>query len=106
MVTDGKIYRNAKVRIVREGIVVYTGELESLKRFKDDVKEVVNGQDCGLNIKDYNDIKVGDVIEAYEEVSIQRTLSTAPAALLTSCRMMRDGLAGPFVSMNSTIPST
>lgn len=74
MVTDGKIYRNAKVRIVREGIVVYTGELESLKRFKDDVKEVVNGQDCGLNIKDYNDIKVGDVIEAYEEVSIQRTL--------------------------------
>ena len=74
MVTDGKIYRNAKVRIVRDGIVVYTGELESLKRFKDDVKEVVNGQDCGLNIKDYNDIKVGDVIEAYEEVSIQRTL--------------------------------
>ena len=74
MVTDGKIYRNAKVRIVREGIVVYTGELESLKRFKDDVKEVVNGQDCGLNIKGYNDIKVGDVIEAYEEISIQRTL--------------------------------
>ena len=74
LVTDGKIYRNAKVRIVREGIVVYTGELESLKRFKDDVKEVVNGQDCGLNIKDFNDIKVGDVIEAYEEVSIQRTL--------------------------------
>ena len=58
----------------RSNQIVFEGDLDSLRRNKDDVKEVVNGQDCGLNIKDYNDIKVGDVIEAYEEVSIQRTL--------------------------------
>ncbi|MGM9820883.1 MAG: translation initiation factor IF-2 [Candidatus Onthomorpha sp.] len=71
---DGKISRSTNVRIIRDGIVVYTGKLASLKRFKDDVKEVVMGQDCGLNIENFNDIKVGDIIEGYEEVEIKRTL--------------------------------
>jgi len=74
-VTDGKVTRTSKVRIVREGIVVYSGKLASLKRFKDDVKEVIHGQDCGLNIENYNDIQIGDVIEAYEEIEIKRKLS-------------------------------
>lgn len=71
---DGKINRQTNVRIIRDGIVVYTGKLASLKRFKDDVKEVVMGQDCGLNIENFNDIKVGDIIEGYEEIEIKRTL--------------------------------
>lgn len=74
MCIDGKISRQTNVRIIREGIVVYTGKLASLKRFKDDVKEVVMGQDCGLNIENFNDIKVGDIIEGYEEIEIKRTL--------------------------------
>ena len=74
IVTDGKIKRDHKVRIIRQGIVLHTGALASLKRFKDDVKEVVSGQDCGLNIKGFNNIEVGDVIEAYTEVEVQRTL--------------------------------
>jgi translation initiation factor IF-2 len=74
MVTDGKIIRNSGVRIIREGVVIYTGELESLKRFKDDVKEVTKGYDCGLQIKGYNDIKEGDVVECYEQVAIKKTL--------------------------------
>lgn len=74
MVTDGTITRNTRVRIIREGVVVYTGELGSLKRFKDDVKEVKKGMDCGLNIKNFNDIKVGDVIEGFKEVEVQREL--------------------------------
>ncbi len=74
MVKEGKLTRNAKVRVIRDGIVVYTGALGSLKRFKDDVKEVNSGYDCGLNIDGYNDIKVGDVIEAYQIVEIKRTL--------------------------------
>ncbi len=74
MVTDGKIYRNSKVRIIRDGVVVYTGMLESLKRFKDDVKEVAQGFECGLNIHNFNDIKEGDTVEAYEEVEVKRTL--------------------------------
>ena len=74
MVKEGKLTRNAKVRVIRDGIVVYTGVLGSLKRFKDDVKEVQSGYDCGLNIEGYNDIKVGDVIEAYQIVEIKRTL--------------------------------
>ncbi len=74
IVREGKMTRNAKVRVIRDGIVVYTGELGSLKRFKDDVKEVTSGQDCGLNISGYNDIKVGDVVEAYNIVEIKRTL--------------------------------
>jgi translation initiation factor IF-2 len=74
MVMDGKITRNSMVRIVREGVVVYTGALTSLKRFKDDVKEVTKGYDCGLQIKDYNDIKIGDTIEAYIEVAVKKKL--------------------------------
>ncbi len=73
-VKEGKITRNTKVRIIRDGIVVYTGELGSLKRFKDDVKEVVGGYECGLNIQNFNDIKVGDVIEAYQEVEVKKLL--------------------------------
>ena len=74
MVLDGKINRNHKVRIIRDGIVVYTGLLGSLKRFKDDVKEVAKGYECGLNIENFNDIKEGDIIEAYEEVEVKQTL--------------------------------
>ena len=74
MVLDGKINRNHKVRIVRDGIVVYTGLLGSLKRFKDDVKEVAKGYECGLNIENYNEIQEGDIIEAYEEVEVKQTL--------------------------------
>ncbi len=74
MVKEGKLTRNAKVRVIRDGIVIYTGALGSLKRFKDDVKEVNSGYDCGLNIDGYNDIKVGDVVEAYQIVEIKRTL--------------------------------
>lgn len=74
MVKDGKLTRSASVRIIRDGIVVYSGILGSLKRFKDDVKEVASGYDCGLNIEGYNDIKVGDIIEAYEVVKIKRKL--------------------------------
>lgn len=73
-VKEGKITRNTKVRVIRDGIVIYTGELGSLKRFKDDVKEVVGGFECGLNITNFNDIKVGDVIEGYQEVEIRKTL--------------------------------
>lgn len=73
-VLDGKVSRNTKVRLIREGVVVYTGELGSLKRFKDDVKEVAAGYECGLNIKNYNDIKEGDIIEGYEEVEVQQKL--------------------------------
>ena len=75
MVQEGKINRNNKVRLIREGIVVYTGELGSLKRFKDDVKEVASGYECGLNIANFNDIKVGDIIEAYEEVEVKQKLN-------------------------------
>ncbi|MBR5250318.1 MAG: translation initiation factor IF-2 [Bacteroidales bacterium] len=74
MVKEGKLIRAAKVRVIRDGIVIYTGELGSLKRFKDDVKEVQSGYDCGLNVAGYNDIKVGDVIEAFQIVQIKRTL--------------------------------
>jgi translation initiation factor IF-2 len=74
MVKEGKLTRTAKVRVIRDGIVVYSGVLGSLKRFKDDVKEVAAGFDCGMNIENFNDIKVGDVIEAYTIVEIKRTL--------------------------------
>ena len=74
MVKEGKITRSSKVRVIRDGIVVYTGALGSLKRFKDDVKEVAAGLDCGLNIDGFNDIKVGDTIEAYQIVEIKRKL--------------------------------
>jgi translation initiation factor IF-2 len=75
MVLDGKITRNTLVRVVRDGIVVYTGELASLRRFKDDVKEVAAGYECGLNVANFNDIKVGDIIEGYEQVAVKRTLA-------------------------------
>jgi translation initiation factor IF-2 len=74
MVLDGKITRNSKIRIVREGVVIYTGELASLKRFKDDVKEVSAGYECGLNIHNFNNIEVGDIVEAYENVEVKRKL--------------------------------
>ena len=74
MCLDGKINKNTNVRVIRDGIVVYTGKLASLKRFKDDVKEVVSGQDCGLNIENFNDIKVGDIIEGYEQIEVKRKL--------------------------------
>lgn len=73
-VTDGKINRNTKVHIIRDGIVIYTGELSSLKRFKDDVKEVSAGMECGLTIKNYNDLKAGDIVEGYEEIEVKRKL--------------------------------
>ena len=73
-VLDGKINRSTKVRLIRDGVVVYTGALGSLKRFKDDVKEVAKGYECGLNIDKFNDVKVGDIIEGYEEVEVKRTL--------------------------------
>ncbi|MEJ6681578.1 MAG: translation initiation factor IF-2 [Flavobacteriales bacterium] len=72
---EGKIARNSTIRVIRDGIVVYTGTLGSLKRFKDDVKEVTKGYECGLNVANYNDIKAGDHIEAFEEVEVKRTLS-------------------------------
>ncbi len=74
LVRDGKIKSKSKVRVIRDGIVVYTGELGSLKRFKDDVKEVVSGYDCGLSVQGYNDIREGDLIEAFEEVEVKKTL--------------------------------
>ena len=74
MVREGKVKRTSKVRLIRDGIVIYTGELGSLKRFKDDVKQVSSGYDCGLNIANYNDVKEGDMIEAYEEVEVSKTL--------------------------------
>ena len=72
IVREGKITRNTSVRVIRDGIVVYTGKLGSLKRFKDDVKEVTTNMECGLNIENYNDIKVGDIVEGYEQVEIRR----------------------------------
>ena len=73
-VLDGKMARNNRVRLVRDGIVIFTGELGSLKRFKDDAKEVTSSMECGLTIKNYNDIKIGDIVEAFEEVEVKRTL--------------------------------
>lgn len=75
MVTDGKINRNTKIRIIRDGIVMHSGELSSLKRFKDDAKDVQAGMECGLSVHNFNDIKVGDIIEGYENVAIKRTLA-------------------------------
>lgn len=74
MVTDGKIFRNSRIRLIREGVVIYTGELTALRRFKDDVKEVSKGYDCGLQIKNYNDIRELDVVEAFQEVEIKKKL--------------------------------
>ena len=74
MVTSGKIFRNSGIRIIREGVVIFAGELISLKRFKDDVKEVAKGYDCGLQIKNYNDIKIGDMLECFQEIAIKKSL--------------------------------
>ena len=74
MVMDGKISRNSKIRIIREGVVVFTGDLLALKRFKDDVKEVSKGYDCGIQIKNYNDIEERDLIEAFQEVAVKKKL--------------------------------
>ncbi len=74
MVVDGKIFRNSKIRLIRDGVVIYTGTLEALKRFKDDVKEVSKGYDCGIQIKNYNDIQQLDLIEAYQEVEVKKKL--------------------------------
>ncbi len=73
-VLDGKMARNNRIRLIRDGIVIYTGDLGSLKRFKDDAKEVTSSMECGLTIKNYNDIKVGDIVEAFEEIEVKRTL--------------------------------
>ncbi len=72
IVREGKLQRNTPIRVIRDGIVIYTGKLGSLKRYKDDVKEVTSGQDCGLNIESYNDIQVGDIVEGYEQVEVKR----------------------------------
>ncbi len=72
VVREGKLQRSTPIRVIRDGIVIYTGKLGSLKRFKDDVKEVTSGQDCGLNIESYNDIRVGDIVEGYEQVEVKR----------------------------------
>ena len=74
MVTSGKIFRNSKIRIIRDSVVVHSGVLTSLKRFKDDVKEVAKGYDCGLQIKNFNGMVVGDMVEAYQEVEVKKKL--------------------------------
>ena len=74
MVTTGKIFRNCGVRLIRDGVVIYSGELSSLKRFKDDAKEVASNMECGLTIKNFSDLKVGDIVEAFEEEEVKRTL--------------------------------
>ena len=74
MVLTGKIFRNSKIRIIRDGVVIHDGELSSLKRFKDDAKEVAKGYDCGLQIKNFNDIQINDQLEAYSEVAVQKKL--------------------------------
>ncbi len=74
MVTSGKIVKSAGIRLIRDGVVVFTGVLASLKRFKDDAKEVTKGFDCGMQIKNFNDIKEGDIIEAFHEVEVKKKL--------------------------------
>jgi len=74
MVIDGKIFRNNRIRLIREGVVIYTGEMSTLKRFKDDVKEVAKGYDCGIQIKNYNDIQINDLIECFQEVEVKKKL--------------------------------
>ena len=75
MVTDGLVRRGAQVRVVRDGVVVHSGELDSLKRFKEDVKEVKQGFECGLSLKNFNDVQVGDQLEVFEVVEVARTLA-------------------------------
>jgi translation initiation factor IF-2 len=75
MVTEGLVRRGAQVRLIREGVVVHTGELDSLKRFKEDVREVKAGFECGLSLKNYNDVQVGDHLEVFEVVEVARTIA-------------------------------
>jgi len=74
MVTEGLVKRNNPIRVLRDNVVIYEGELESLRRFKDDVNEVKSGMECGIGVKNYNDVKTGDQIEVYERVQVKRTL--------------------------------
>ena len=74
MVIEGDVKRNNPIRVLRDNVVIYEGELESLRRFKDDVNEVKNGTECGIGVKNYNDVKVGDQIEVFKKVEVQRTL--------------------------------
>jgi len=74
MVTEGTVKRSNPIRVLRDNVVIYEGELESLRRFKDDVQEVKSGTECGIGVKNYNDVKPGDQIEVYERVSVARTL--------------------------------
>jgi translation initiation factor IF-2 len=73
-VTDGKIYRSSQLKLVRDGVVIYDGKIFSLKRFKDDVREVASGFECGIGIENFNDVRQGDIIEAYTNERIERTL--------------------------------
>ncbi|ECA6681826.1 translation initiation factor IF-2, partial [Salmonella enterica subsp. enterica serovar Saintpaul] len=75
MVTEGTIKRHNPIRVLRDNVVIYEGELESLRRFKDDVNEVRNGMECGIGVKNYNDVRVGDMIEVFEIIEIQRTIA-------------------------------
>ena len=74
MVTEGTVFRNKRIRVLRDNVVIYEGELESLRRFKDVVQEVRQGMECGIGVKNYNDVKVGDQIEVFDTVEVQRTL--------------------------------
>ena len=74
MVTEGVVRRNNPIRVLRDNVVIYEGELESLRRFKDDAQEVRSGMECGIGVKNYNDVKVGDQIEVFERIEVQRTL--------------------------------
>ncbi|MFN8274161.1 MAG: translation initiation factor IF-2 [Flavobacteriaceae bacterium] len=74
MITDGKVFRSSKVRLIRDGVVIFTGDIAALKRFKDDVKEVSKGYDCGIQLKNYNDIEINDIIEAFQEVAVKKKL--------------------------------
>jgi translation initiation factor IF-2 len=73
-VVEGSVFRNKKIRVLRDNVVIYEGELESLRRFKDDVQEVRNGMECGIGVKNYNDVQVGDKIEVFDQVKVERTL--------------------------------
>jgi translation initiation factor IF-2 len=74
MITDGIVRRNAKVRVIRQEVVIHTGDMDSLRRFKDDAREVREGFECGIGVRNFNDVKVGDVIEAFETIEVARTL--------------------------------
>ena len=74
MVVEGTVFRNKKIRVLRDNVVIYEGELESLRRFKDDVQEVRNGMECGIGVKNYNDVQVNDKIEVFDQVKVERTL--------------------------------